>query len=197
MRESRSSVRRRRKVRTAFLVFPLRIPAPDSLAAIDIVGPLFEQRSQTSTQWLKRRSEAASASLEFPIKKAAERAREALHKGIGDHNNYLVNVLELPKMHCQPFRHPYWVILVKKFWKILLYLVPALAGRTKTSFSEEIMKNVTFWVLLHCDLGWSYYEKWLQYQMLGAKKGPKWWNKLNTIITYFLSYWVDLRSILT
>ena len=40
-------------MRTAFLVFPLRIPAPDSLAAIDIVGPLFEQRaavSQTSTQ---------------------------------------------------------------------------------------------------------------------------------------------------
>ena len=71
MRESRpSAVRRRRKVRTAFLVFPLRIPAPDSLAAIDIVGPLFEQRSQTSSGGLPARG-TASASLEFPIKKAA------------------------------------------------------------------------------------------------------------------------------
>ena len=44
VKESNSFVRvvRRRKVRTAFLVFPLRIPAPDSLATIDIVGPLFE-----------------------------------------------------------------------------------------------------------------------------------------------------------
>ena len=50
VKESNSFVRvvRRRKVRTAFLVFPLRIPAPDSLAAIDIVGPLFE-RSQLSS----------------------------------------------------------------------------------------------------------------------------------------------------
>ena len=75
------------------------------------------------------------------------------HKGIGDHNNHLVNVLELPKMDPQPFRHPNRVMLVKQFWKIVLYLVPAPAKRVKTSFAEEMMKKVKFSTLPHGDLG--------------------------------------------
>ena len=67
----------------------------------------------------------------------------------------------------------------------MLHHVPALAERTKTLFVEEIMKNVTFSILLYCDLGCCYYEKWLQYQMLGLMSGLKWCTFLTPVIPHF------------
>ena len=40
-------------------------------------------------------------------------SKRTSHSRIRYPNNYLVNVLELPKMHTKPFRHPPGVILVK------------------------------------------------------------------------------------
>ena len=47
------------------------------------------------------------------------------------------------------------------------------AQRVKISFGEEMMKKVKFSTLLHGDLGCSYYEKWLEYQLLGTMRGLK------------------------
>ena len=64
----------------------------------------------------------------------------------------------------------------------------ALAERTKTLFAEEIMKNVKFSILLYCDLGCGYYEKWLQYQMLGLMSGLEWCNFISPVIPNFSDF---------
>lgn len=82
-----------------------------------------------------------------------------LHLGLGYPYNYLVNISESPKMHSNTSICPSWVILVKYFWKLELYLVLAPPGRKETSFGREISENMEFSILLNLDQGSSYYEK--------------------------------------
>ena len=49
-------------------------------------------------------------------------------------------------------------------------------------------KNVTFSILLYCDLGCSYYEKWFQYQMLGLMSGPEWCTFMSPVISSFSDF---------
>ena len=70
----------------------------------------------------------------------------------------------------------------------MLHHAPALPERTKTLFAEEIMKNVTFSLLLYCDLGCSYYEKWLQYQMLGLMSGLELCTFISPVISNFSDF---------
>ena len=70
----------------------------------------------------------------------------------------------------------------------MIYLVPALADRTKTLFVEEIMKNVTFSILLYCDLGCCYNKKWLQYQMLGLMSGLELCTFISPVISNFSDF---------
>ena len=70
----------------------------------------------------------------------------------------------------------------------MLCLVAAIAERRKTLFAEEIMKNMTFSLLLYCDLGCSYYEKWLQYQMLGLMSGLEWCTFISPVIPNFSDF---------
>ena len=61
----------------------------------------------------------------------------------------------------------------------------APAQRMKISPGEEMRENVKFSTLLYGDLGCCYYEKWLQYQMLGLMSGLKWCTFLSPIIPHF------------
>ena len=97
----------------------------------------------------------------------------AAHIGLRYQNNYLDNVSESPKMHSHTSICPSWVILVKYFWEIELYLVPAPAERKETSSGREIRENLEFSIWLNGDKGGSYYEKWLQWQILGTMRGLK------------------------
>ena len=49
----------------------------------------------------------------------------------------------------------------------------APAERKETSFWEEMRENPQFHIWLNGEQGSGYYEKWLQYQMLGTMRGLK------------------------
>ena len=55
--------------------------------------------------------------------------------------------------------------------------------RKEISSWEEMRKNLQFSTLPYGDQGSSYYEKWLQYQMLGTMRGLK----CSTLMTFTIS----------
>ena len=65
----------------------------------------------------------------------------------------------------------------------------APAERVKICLGEEMRKNVKFSILLYGDLGCSYYEKWLQYQMLGIMRGLKSSTLMTPITIEFFDFW--------